>query len=53
MAGAGELEYMCFDPEHVNSPSLVGWLESKLSIDYLSERFGFDRNQRENSYFVL
>lgn len=44
-AGAGEMEYMCFDPKHVNTPLSVGWLESKLTIDYLSETFGLDINK--------
>lgn len=42
---AGELEYMCFDPEYINNPLSVGWLESKLSFDYLLENFGIDVNQ--------
>ncbi|RLQ94016.1 ROK family protein [Falsibacillus albus] len=41
-ASAGELEYMCFDPEHINTPLSVGWLESRLNIDYLSKHFGFE-----------
>lgn len=44
---AGELEYMCFDPEHVIFPLSVGWLESKLNIEYLSNHFGFDENSIE------
>ncbi|MDQ6421472.1 ROK family protein [Paenibacillus sp. LHD-117] len=34
-ARAGELEYMCFDPEFRKSPSSVGWLESKLGLKRL------------------
>lgn len=34
-ASAGELEYMCFDPEYRKSPSSVGWLEGKLGIETL------------------
>lgn len=44
-ASAGELEYLCFDPDYVKAPSSVGWLESKLNINHLSETFGFDVNQ--------
>jgi|GEM_PF-3349121 len=40
-AGVGELEYMCFDTEHVNSPSSIGWLESKLNLDYLETAFQY------------
>lgn len=40
-AGVGELEYMCFDTEHVNSPSSIGWLESKLNLDYLEAAFHY------------
>jgi predicted NBD/HSP70 family sugar kinase len=46
-ASAGELEYMCFDTEHMNTPLSVGWLESKLNIDYLSQSFWFDVNNIE------
>lgn len=42
--GVGELEYMCFDPEYVFRPSSVGWLESKMSLDYLKREFGFNPN---------
>jgi predicted NBD/HSP70 family sugar kinase len=38
---------MCFDTEHMNTPLSVGWLESKLNIDYLSQSFGFDVNNIE------
>lgn len=38
----GELEYMCFDTEYIHSPSSVGWLESKLNLDYLKKEFNFD-----------
>ncbi len=41
-SGVGELEYMCFDPEYVFQPSSVGWLESKMSLDYLKREYGFD-----------
>ncbi|QHW32477.1 ROK family protein [Paenibacillus rhizovicinus] len=34
-ASAGELEYMCFDPDYRKTPSSVGWLESKLGIETL------------------
>jgi predicted NBD/HSP70 family sugar kinase len=34
-ASAGELEYMCFDPEYRKTPSSVGWLESRLGIKTL------------------
>jgi predicted NBD/HSP70 family sugar kinase len=34
-ASAGELEYMCFDPEYRKTPSSVGWLESRLGIETL------------------
>jgi predicted NBD/HSP70 family sugar kinase len=46
-ASAGELEYMCFDTEHMKSPLSVGWLESKLDLDYLSKHFGFKANHME------
>lgn len=38
-ASAGELEYMCFDPEYRRSPSSVGWLESKLGIQHLLSHY--------------
>jgi predicted NBD/HSP70 family sugar kinase len=34
-ASAGELEYMCFDPEYKKTPSSIGWLESRLGIKTL------------------
>lgn len=41
-AGVGELEYMCFDTEYKSTPSSVGWLENKLSLDTLMEKFDYD-----------
>ncbi|MGL4336924.1 MAG: ROK family protein [Turicibacter sp.] len=41
-AGAGELEYMCFDLDYSSAPSSVGWLESKLNLDDLSRMYEFD-----------
>jgi predicted NBD/HSP70 family sugar kinase len=38
-ASAGELEYMCFDPEYRKTPSSVGWLEGKLGIQTLLDRY--------------
>ncbi|MHA6533498.1 ROK family protein [Paenibacillus sp. BAC0078] len=38
-ASAGELEYMCFDPEYRRSPSSVGWLESRLGIQHLLSNY--------------
>lgn len=38
-ASAGELEYMCFDPEYRRTPSSVGWLESKLGIQHLLSNY--------------
>ncbi|HEY4389925.1 MAG TPA: ROK family protein [Paenibacillus sp.] len=38
-ASAGELEYMCFDPDYRRSPSSVGWLESKLGIQHLLSHY--------------
>ncbi|WP_405152404.1 ROK family protein [Paenibacillus sp. FSL K6-0108] len=38
-ASAGELEYMCFDPEYRRSPSSVGWLESRLGMQHLLSRY--------------
>lgn len=38
-ASAGELEYMCFDPEYRRTPSSVGWLESKLGIQHLLSHY--------------
>lgn len=40
-AGVGEMEYMCFDTEYVKSPSEVGWLESRIGLDYLAEAFHY------------
>jgi predicted NBD/HSP70 family sugar kinase len=37
----GELEYMCFDTEYKHTPSSVGWLESKLNLDYLKKTYQF------------
>jgi len=54
-AGAGELEYMCFDSEFVNKPSAVGWLESKLGLDYLTENLGYtvDNDGKSNTMEVI
>lgn len=38
-ASAGELEYMCFDPDFRKTPSSVGWLEGKLGIHSLRKMF--------------
>ncbi|WP_274362041.1 ROK family protein [Paenibacillus thermotolerans] len=38
-ASAGELEYMCFDPEFKKSPSSVGWLESTLGLETLLKTY--------------
>lgn len=46
-SGVGELEYMCFDPEYVFQPSSVGWLESKISLDYLRKTFSFDPDRMD------
>lgn len=47
-ASAGELEYMCFDMEFRKSPSSVGWLESKLSIERLIQEFNLkDEKDKE------
>ncbi|WP_438348523.1 ROK family protein [Paenibacillus sp. FA6] len=45
-ASAGELEYMCFDSEYRRTPSSVGWLESKLGINYLLNTY--DLNSEED-----
>ncbi|MCJ8007448.1 ROK family protein [Lederbergia wuyishanensis] len=37
-SSAGELEYMCFDPDYRKNPSSVGWLESKIGIKNLFEK---------------
>jgi predicted NBD/HSP70 family sugar kinase len=44
-ASAGELEYMCFDPEYRKSPSSVGWLESKLGIETLLHAYDLNSEQ--------
>ncbi|UVI29106.1 ROK family protein [Paenibacillus spongiae] len=46
-ASAGELEYMCFDPEYKRTPSSVGWLESKLGIKHLLSTY--DLNSAEDA----
>lgn len=40
--GVGELEYMCFDTEYVSSHSSIGWLESKLNLDYLRQEYNYN-----------
>ncbi|NIK76190.1 putative NBD/HSP70 family sugar kinase [Paenibacillus castaneae] len=44
-ASAGELEYMCFDPDFQKTPSSVGWLESKLGIHSLLDRYDLGREE--------
>ncbi|WP_409273716.1 ROK family protein [Neobacillus sp. SCS-31] len=38
-ASAGELEYMCFDPDYIKAPHSVGWLEGKLGMRALLNQF--------------
>ncbi|AZN38764.1 ROK family protein [Paenibacillus albus] len=45
-ASAGELEYMCFDPEYRKKKSSVGWLESKLGLETLLRTYDLT-NERE------
>lgn len=44
-ASAGELEYMCFDPEYKKTPSSVGWLESRLGIETLLRKYDLSSKQ--------
>ncbi|REE56307.1 putative NBD/HSP70 family sugar kinase [Paenibacillus taihuensis] len=47
-ASAGELEYMCFDPDYKKKPNSVGWLESKLGLATLLRTYDLTQeSQRE------
>ena len=46
--GVGEVEYMCFDSDYVYSPSTVGWLESKINLDYLNKEFHFNPDEKNS-----
>lgn len=48
-ASAGELEYMCFDMEYRKSPSSVGWLENKLSIETLLDKYDLSSEQEREA----
>lgn len=40
-SGVGEMEYTCFDVDYQKSPSQVGWLESRLGLDYLKKTYHY------------
>ena len=44
-AGAGELQYMCFDSDYRKSPSSVGWLEGKIGIQQLLNTYDLNSDQ--------
>jgi predicted NBD/HSP70 family sugar kinase len=44
-ASAGELEYMCFDPDFRKTPSSVGWLEGKLGINSLKNMYDLNSDK--------
>ncbi|TDL31972.1 ROK family protein [Jeotgalibacillus sp. S-D1] len=51
-ASAGELEYMCFDPDYKRTSSSVGWLEGRLGLENLEKEYdvksAVDRSKLED-----